>query len=225
MSSDLEHDIRRALHDRVEHVTPDRLRPVDPAHTAPRRPLRTRWAVAGPIAAAACVAVIAVAITVAVSGDDPKGSPAGGRGNTVKALIGTSWALTSVRPSGHATIPIPQRLSASITFERGSGFDAQDGINAYRATYEFTAAGELVISGAGGTAVGYGGHDPATLVAARALHAVLYASSGRTTPHLVGVQHRPGRLELAAGGYTLFLTGEVRVATSSPPPPSSTRSR
>lgn len=227
MTPDLEHDIRTALEDRVERVTADRLLHIDAARPATRRTPRTRWAIASPIAAAACVGLIAVIVTVVASGRDSSGTPAGGTGRnlSLSSLIGTSWRLAWVQQDGHSAVAIPQRLSASVTFEREGVFSAQDSVNYYQATYELTTGDDMIIAGAGGTLAVYAGNDPARLAAINGIRAILYTGDGQTTAHAVAAQHRSDQLQLTANGYTLVLGGEVPVANSSAPPPSSTTSK
>lgn len=190
--ADLEADIRRALHERAEQVTPQRLRHLDapppdrasddsasddPASDqAPARSGRPvgpgrRWARTGPILVAACVAVIAVAVSLIVAtthgttnhtangGTSPSRGSASGKPvpAALRSLIGTSWRLTSYIPSYAPDDLIPpfkvdKFLSAGITFEPGGILLASDGINPYQATYTLTAADEIrigPITGAG----------------------------------------------------------------------------
>lgn len=219
MIPDMEQAIRQALQARVEHVTPDQLRhgTAPPSTTQPAR--RSRWAMVGPLLAAACVALIAVAISVTTSGGDTKGAPAGSGPGGLRSLVGTSWRLILVHQDGHAAITIPQHLSASVTFERGGVFSAYDSLNEYRSTYRLVSADEILLAPALGTAAGYTGHDPARLAAISGIGGILFASDERNSQQPVSAHRRSGQLWLAASGYTLVLA-EVPTATSSSEPSS-----
>lgn len=213
MIPDTEQAIRQALQARVEHVTPDQLRHAisPPSTTRPAR--RSRWAMVGPLLAAACVALIAVAISATTSGGDTKDAPAGSGPGGSRSLVGTSWRLILVYQDGHAAIAIPRRLTASVTFERGGAFSAYDSLNEYRSTYRLVSADEILLAPALGTAAGYTGRDPARLAAIRGIGGIFFASDERNSPQPVSARRRSGQLLLAASGYTLVLD-EVPIATS-----------
>jgi hypothetical protein len=226
MTTDLEADIHCALQDRVEYITPDRLRHIDEPRTTKGPAPRTRWANVGPITAAACVALIAVAITFAPAGHKNQTNSPGARAG-LTSLVGTSWGLTSVRADAGTSTTIPQNLGASVTFERGGVFSAQGGANAYRATYKITTATEILVAEptaqtTGGSIIG---HDRSAAASANGIHAILYTAGGRATPQPVTVSHGPNQLKLTANGYTLIVADEVPVATSSAPPCSSMSGR
>jgi hypothetical protein len=216
MIPDLEREIRSALHDRVEHVTPDQLRHANSPRAVESPTRRSSWAVVGPILAAACVALIAVAIrAIVTSGGGTKVTPAGGDQGRLTSLIGTSWRLVSVREDGHAPVAIRQPIGASVTFERGGVFSTYDGLNEYQSTYTLASADTILIAPARGTAAGYIGHDPARLAAINGIGAILYTSDQQNSPQPVSAHSRPGQLLLAANGYTLVLGAEGPVPTSS----------
>ena len=214
MISDMEQSIRQALQTRVEHVTPDQLRyPTLPESTT-RRARRSRWTLAAPLLAAACVALIAVAISATTSGGGTKGPAAGNGPGDLRFLVGTSWTLTSVEQDGHVAVTVPGRLGASVTFDRGGMLSAYDGLNEYRSTYRLVTADKLLVGPATSTAAGYVGHDPARLAAINGIGAMFRASDQRNSPQAISAHRHAGRLVLAASGYTLVLGSEAPVAAT-----------
>jgi hypothetical protein len=213
MTADLERELRAALQERADHVTPDRLRYANGPRTDAAAPRRSRWAVAAPVLAAACVLAIAVAIAVVGrSGGGHKAASDGG----LRSLAGTSWRLLQVQQDGHAAVAIPPANGASVTFDRDRTFRAYDGLNDSSAPYSVAGPTTLRLGTVMSSLVGYVGHDAARLAAINGIAAITDQIGADS--NLVSARRDSGRLTLAAHGYTLLLGDEAPVAASSSAP-------
>lgn len=209
MSSDLENELRDALHARAAAVTAADLRAAPTAGR--RRPRVPGWA----LAAVAVVAAIA-AVGVAVLAGDRDGTPPAGTG---QPLAGTRWRVVAVTEQGHRVAITSRRVV--VEFGTGGRFDADDGVNYYSGRWRLGAHG-LLITDVGGTLAGYGGRDPAVLAAQRGIGAVT------TGDGPVSAQRTASTLRLAAHGVVLDLVADGPAAggggAGSTPSPTATGS-
>lgn len=187
MSTDLETELREALQARAAAITPDRLR----RRAVPRRSARRStgaW-----IAAAALVLAAIVGIGFAVLGGNDSGGRYAAAGDAPD-LRSTAWSVTAVTVDGRRQ-PITSS-EVSVAFHLDHRYDATDGINYFSGRWQQSAA-VVTIREVGGTAAGYGGHDPAVLAAQDGISAL-------NGP--VAVSMRDGTLRLTAQGVLVELS-------------------
>lgn len=221
--SALEAELRGALRERADAVTPDRLRTpasgTARAAVSPRarQPQRARWA---PIAAAACVAVAVAVGAAAIEAQHPSSRATSGSdvdpGFGAGRLWHTAWALVQVRAGGGSTTRIPTSIGAGVTFDPTGRVTATDSVNSLSATCRFAADGTVVIGTATSTAAGYAGSDPARLAAIKGIDAFM---AGGTDQADAGARQSVAgdRLTLRVAQYTLVFTRLAPPATSSAP--------
>jgi hypothetical protein len=205
-------------------------RSASPRGTRPGR--RSRWAVAGPVLAAACVAVLAAAIAlISVSNDGTtrppvaKPNPSGPvtSGDSAAALIGTSWTLATVRQDGQEALTIPANLGAVVSFEADGILRGKDGVHGFGAKYRLSGKDELVIADGSVTLNRYDGDDPLTWAAVHGMLAVLLGVDPRgtepaPTPQTVTFRKDARALQLSGSGYTLTFTASPASASPVPLP-------
>ena len=205
MSTDLETELREALHARAATITPDRLRRPVPARRSARR-YPTAW-----VAAAALVLAAIVGIGFAVLGGQDSGDRVAA--GDAPDLRSTAWAVTAVTGDGRRQpITSPE---VSVAFHLDHRFDANDGVNFYSGRWR-QSGDTVTISDVAGTLVGYGGHDPAVLAAQRGIGALNGA---------VSVSLRNGTLRLATHGVTVELSRRSGFQDTPAAEPSPTGSR
>jgi hypothetical protein len=78
-------------------------------------------------------------------------------------FTGYDWQVVAISHGGKVT-NIPARLQVGLRFSPGGQFGASDGVNFHSGTYRTTGDG-FTTSILDSTLVGYGGHDPAVLLA------------------------------------------------------------
>jgi heat shock protein HslJ len=131
--------------------------------------------------------IFLVSLAVAACGSAPASSASPG-------FTGYDWQVVAIGHGGKVT-RIPARLGVALQFSPGGQFGASDGIHSYSGTYRATrdgfTTGVLAV-----TANGYAGHDPAILLAMRAMES--FGNPARYTVRLTG-----DRLVVDVGSYTL----------------------
>jgi hypothetical protein len=109
-------------------------------------------------------------------------------------FTGYDWQVVAISHGGKVT-RIPARLGVALQFSPGGQFVAIDGISGHSGTYRTTrdgfTTGVLAVTGNG-----YAGHDPAILLARRAM-----GSFGNPAAYAVGLTG--DRLVVDVGSYTL----------------------
>jgi hypothetical protein len=214
MNTDLERELRTALRARADAVTSADLRHATGAAKPVRRTSRTVGRLVAPLAAAACVAVLAAVI--ATRGGT--GARSAGGGHSAAVLVGQDWQLSTIRRAGGESVTVPAGLAAGIAFESAKvlsfGWGSSDRFPAYRLTRcTYTSV-------AGGIAVGTESTDRGGTVRGRSARLTDAAIDAATRPGTrVAIDHGPRALVLTAGGYVFTFADEVPLATSSPPSP------
>jgi hypothetical protein len=123
-------------------------------------------------------------------------------------FAGYDWQVVAIGHDGVDT-SIPARLQVALQFSRGGEFGANDSVNTISGTYRATSDG-FTTSALSATAVGYAGHDPAVLLAVRAIAS--FDNGVHATVKLTA-----DRLVVGIGSYTL--TCLRRGLTPTPPSP------
>jgi heat shock protein HslJ len=167
-----------------------------------------REGVAGPERQRALLAVLAgasillIALVSAACGSGPSatsGSP---------GFAGYDWQVVAISHDG-MEMAIPARLQVALQFSRDGHFGANDGVNTSGGTYRATDDG-FMTSALSTTLIGYAGHDPAVLLAMKAIAS--FGNGGHATVRLTG-----DRLVVGIGSYTLTCRRHGLAPT--PPPP------
>jgi heat shock protein HslJ len=109
-------------------------------------------------------------------------------------FTGYVWQVAAIGHDGKVT-SIPARLQVALRFSPGGQFGANDGVNFHSGTYRTTGDG-FTTSDLSSTLVGYAGHDPAVLLAVKAIGS--FGSDLHAT-----VQLTADRLVVSVGSYTL----------------------
>jgi len=198
VSTELENDLRDALHARAATITPDRLRRSAAPHRSVRRPPGA-W-----VAAAALVLAAIVAVGFAVLGGKGSGDRVAAAGNAPD-LRGTAWSVVAVTIDGKRQ-PIASP-DVYVVFHIDHRFGGNENINYHGGRWR-QSGDRLIISDVITTAVGYGGHDPAVLAAERGIGAL----DGDVR---VGTQD--GHLRLTAGGVVVELSRRSDLSTGAIP--------
>jgi heat shock protein HslJ len=107
---------------------------------------------------------------------------------------GYNWQVVAIGHGGKVT-SIPARLRVALQFSPGGQFGASDGVNLHGGTYRTTSDG-FTTSALASTLIGYAGHDPAVLLAIRAIGS--FGDGVHATVKLTG-----DRLAVGVGSYTL----------------------
>lgn len=123
-------------------------------------------------------------------------------------FAGYDWQVVAISHNGIDT-SIPARLQVALQFSRGGQFGADDGVNTSGGTYRATGDG-FTTSALSTTLIGYAGHDPAVLLAMKAIAS--FGNGGHATVRLTG-----DRLVVGIGSYTLTCQRHGLVPT--PPSP------
>jgi hypothetical protein len=216
MTTDLEHDIRDALHQRAEALTIDDLRYAREPRTDTGKSRRvSAWAA---VAAAAVVAAIAVAVAAwPTGGRESVAPPAGQLG---LPAVNTTWQLREITgPTG--TFPVPADVRARLELLSDGRMVATDGVNALGGEYRPTADGFIVTSG-GTTLALYGGHDPMRLAVIAGMRAVMSGADGRPVD-VVSRLSGDDEVALQVGSYTLVFRNAGPAPSPIPPSPTPTR--
>lgn len=109
-------------------------------------------------------------------------------------FTGYDWQVVAIGHGGKVTA-IPARLGVALQFWPRGQFGSNDGINGYSGTYRTTGDG-FKADVVAGTAMGYAGNDPTTLLSIRAMQS--FDDGARATVSLTG-----DRLVVNVGSYTL----------------------
>ncbi|WP_375496766.1 META domain-containing protein [uncultured Jatrophihabitans sp.] len=209
--SELEQQVRDALHRRGAAVTPALLRPE--VGRSPARPPRRPWSWLTPVAAALSV-LVAVVIVVAVSRGGSSDDKTGSGRTAAAALAGTEWRLTEVRYPDGRQVAVSDGVGAYIAFDSdGVSFGGSDSVNSFSGKYSVERGGSLKVSDGAITLVGYAGRDLGRLAALDGLGAFIGSGAG------VAVDVNGHHLQLSAKGFTLTFAYGAPVATSSQPRP------
>ncbi|MFU8855210.1 hypothetical protein ACNAW0_30250 [Micromonospora sp. SL1-18] len=109
-------------------------------------------------------------------------------------FTGYDWQVLAISHDGQET-RIPARMQVALRFYPGGQFGADDSINFHSGTYRTTGdgftTGDMAVS-----AAGYGGHDPAILLAMNAMDS--FGNGVHATVKLTG-----DRLVVGVDSYTL----------------------
>ncbi len=235
MTSELEDQLRTALHERGAAITAERLRPVDDPRSAsihepmwaistlvrPDRRPRSMGARLAPMLAAAAVVGIIVILALVVSGGSGPSRPAGGQSSASAGVLGRTWVLTTVQAPDGSTTTISESTGASVTFLiAGNRIEFQDGIAVFQASYTTLNDGRLQVHGVSGDHSDYRGHDRSQLAAIAGIDAIGVPYSNSAPPPMQ-VALVSGELHITTQGYQLTLGDPVPVAPSASPLPSS----
>jgi hypothetical protein len=109
-------------------------------------------------------------------------------------FTGYLWQVVAISHGGKVT-RVPARLQVALRFSPDGQFGASDGVNFHSGTYRTTGDG-FTTSALASTLAGYAGHDPAVLLAIRAI------GSFGDGVHAI-VKLTAGRLVVGVGSYTL----------------------
>jgi heat shock protein HslJ len=139
-----------------------------------------------PALACACILLMSLASAACGSATSAKSVSPG--------FAGYDWQVVAISHDGVNT-SIPARLQVALQFSRGGRFGGNDSVNTFSGTYRATDGG-FTASDLSATAVGYAGHDPAVLLAVRAIAS--FGNGVRATVKLTA-----DRLVVGVGSYTL----------------------
>lgn len=109
-------------------------------------------------------------------------------------FTGYDWQVVAISHGGQETT-IPAEMRVGLRFSPGGQFGADDSVNFHSGTYRTTGDG-FTTDDLSTTLVGYGGHDPAVLLAMGAMDS--FGKGVRATVKLTG-----DRLVVGVGSYTL----------------------
>jgi hypothetical protein len=192
MTTDLESEIRDAMHARAQSVTAASLQFPDGPRREHRSSPRVAWSV---LAIGAVVAALTVVITIQPWHD---GRQAASGGSVVPA-VNTTWRLVRA-DSPDGSIVAGRDLSTRITFKRGGRLLGSDRFGSIEGTYRPTATGFRVYPG-GDFGWDYGGHDRRVIEVISAMNALFHSAltgSVDVESHVHG-----DRLTLEVAGYHL----------------------
>jgi hypothetical protein len=169
-----------------------------------RRGARSRTCHGAKFARLAGACLLFVALPLAACGSVTRGGEAAG-------FVGWDWQVVTVSYNGSAT-SIPTSQHVFLGFSPNGHFAADDGVN-YQSGGVFRATRDgFTVSDMGATAAGYAGHDPAVLLAMRAIGS--FDDEGvHATATLTGY-----RLVVEVGSYTLICQRSGQQADPSPIP-------
>jgi hypothetical protein len=162
-----------------------------------RRTNRAVIAAAVALTALAAVGCAAPAQS-ASSGRQSAGDVASASAATHASFVGYKWLVTSITSHGHQTL-IPNRDLVNqvyVMFTPSGQFAADDPINIYEGTYRLVGNGFTTIGPVMGSAVGYAGDNPVTLLAINAISA--FTRGVHETATVTG-----DRLDILVDGYLL----------------------